>query len=108
FFFSSRRRHTRSYGDWSSDVCSSDLRTRSPHHRHHLTRPSLKAHIPQHPATQLIGKPHPIKHHMPSHPLGPHRTRRIHHLHRRKIGRASCRERVQISVAAGSITTKDN
>src|SRR5207248_4594346 len=22
FFFSSRRRHTRSYGDWSSDVCS--------------------------------------------------------------------------------------
>src|SRR5574340_1686051 len=25
FFFSSRRRHTRSFGDWSSDVCSSDL-----------------------------------------------------------------------------------
>src|SRR6266516_3150540 len=25
FFVSSRRRHTRSYGDWSSDVCSSDL-----------------------------------------------------------------------------------
>src|SRR5574340_809226 len=24
FFFSSRRRHTRSFGDWSSDVCSSD------------------------------------------------------------------------------------
>src|SRR6266705_3872231 len=24
-FFSSRRRHTISYGDWSSDVCSSDL-----------------------------------------------------------------------------------
>src|SRR5438094_9091101 len=28
FFFSSRRRHTRSYGDWSSDVCSSDLDNR--------------------------------------------------------------------------------
>src|SRR6266513_3860099 len=28
FFFSSRRRHTRSKRDWSSDVCSSDLRTR--------------------------------------------------------------------------------
>src|SRR5256885_11785742 len=27
FFFSSRRRHTRLQGDWSSDVCSSDLRT---------------------------------------------------------------------------------
>src|SRR5437879_9763167 len=30
FFFSSRRRHTRYIGDWSSDVCSSDLRARSP------------------------------------------------------------------------------
>src|ERR1022692_4971520 len=25
FFFASRRRHTRLQGDWSSDVCSSDL-----------------------------------------------------------------------------------
>src|SRR5699024_11675024 len=30
FFFSSRRRHTRSKRDWSSDVCSSDLVTREP------------------------------------------------------------------------------
>src|SRR3989454_5227035 len=29
FFFSSRRRHTRLQGDWSSDVCSSDLVGRS-------------------------------------------------------------------------------
>src|SRR5256885_4377231 len=28
FFFSSRRRHTRLQGDWSSDVCSSDLLNR--------------------------------------------------------------------------------
>src|SRR5207245_8701261 len=28
FFFSSRRLHTRCYRDWSSDVCSSDLRLR--------------------------------------------------------------------------------
>src|SRR5438094_5379221 len=43
FFFSSRRRHTRSYGDWSSDVCSSDLRRtkrsasskRAPHAANH-------------------------------------------------------------------------
>src|SRR3989337_1530597 len=27
-FFSSRRRHTRCYRDWSSDVCSSDLMIR--------------------------------------------------------------------------------
>src|SRR5205807_3649771 len=30
FFFSSRRRHTRLQGDWSSDVCSSDLSTGTP------------------------------------------------------------------------------
>src|SRR5438132_9125604 len=30
FFFSSRRRHTRSLCDWSSDVCSSDLLCVSP------------------------------------------------------------------------------
>src|SRR5204862_5826531 len=30
FFFSSRRRHTRSLRDWSSDVCSSDLCPASP------------------------------------------------------------------------------
>src|SRR5256885_5294517 len=29
FFFSSRRRHTRLQGDWSSDVCSSDLEVQS-------------------------------------------------------------------------------
>src|SRR5437868_9297660 len=30
FFFSSRRRHTRSKRDWSSDVCSSDLNVLKP------------------------------------------------------------------------------
>src|SRR5204862_3432961 len=33
FFFSSRRRHTRSLRDWSSDVCSSDLRIRDEERR---------------------------------------------------------------------------
>src|SRR5215469_7572250 len=36
FFFSSRRRHTRSLRDWSSDVCSSDLVL-----RHRLFQPRL-------------------------------------------------------------------
>src|SRR5271166_2196543 len=37
FFFSSRRRHTRWPRDWSSDVCSSDLRSRAslPRPGHH-------------------------------------------------------------------------
>src|SRR5690349_23572646 len=53
FFFSSRRRHTRSLRDWSSDVCSSDLeriagRTQKPSScvveavRHLLRRRTLK------------------------------------------------------------------
>src|SRR5205807_7275015 len=33
FFFSSRRRHTRLQGDWSSDVCSSDLAENGPKRR---------------------------------------------------------------------------
>src|SRR5438105_7056512 len=33
FFFSSRRRHTRSTRDWSSDVCSSDLLLGGARHR---------------------------------------------------------------------------
>src|SRR3989454_7677446 len=35
FFFSSRRRHTRLQGDWSSDVCSSDLLPRGAVHPTH-------------------------------------------------------------------------
>src|SRR6266581_181062 len=36
FFFSSRRRHTRWTGDWSSDVCSSDLTGLPPVRLHDL------------------------------------------------------------------------
>src|SRR6266513_4357141 len=35
FFFSSRRRHTISKRDWSSDVCSSDLLLYGHHHGFH-------------------------------------------------------------------------
>src|SRR5882757_4530303 len=40
FFFSSRRRHTRYWRDWSSDVCSSDLEEgrRRPDERGHGAR----------------------------------------------------------------------
>src|SRR5699024_12545613 len=43
FFFSSRRRHTRSKRDWSSDVCSSDL----VEHKRQIKKPfmPLAAHI---------------------------------------------------------------
>src|SRR5437762_10714979 len=38
FFFSSRRRHTRYIGDWSSDVCSSDLDERGLPQQRELVR----------------------------------------------------------------------
>src|SRR5256885_3701439 len=38
FFFSSRRRHTRLQGDWSSDVCSSDLAAVVDDREHELRR----------------------------------------------------------------------
>src|SRR5438876_525772 len=43
FFFSSRRRHTRWTGDWSSDVCSSDLpsKTTSTHEGYSLAELAL-------------------------------------------------------------------
>src|SRR5256886_15884606 len=47
FFFSSRRRHTRFDCDWSSDVCSSDLK--------HLYR-RIKAEVPDERYTTPIGK----------------------------------------------------
>src|SRR5437764_476349 len=48
FFFSSRRRHTRYIGDWSSDVCSSDLAcSASRIAGYHLTALSLMAADPE-------------------------------------------------------------
>src|SRR5258707_6384396 len=46
-FFSSRRRHTRYWRDWSSDVCSSDLLRLPLEHfaRGQIERPQLIAHV---------------------------------------------------------------
>src|SRR5438876_5604672 len=43
FFFSSRRRHTIWTGDWSSDVCSSDLLDDHPAHQGHEPRGDRQA-----------------------------------------------------------------
>src|SRR5206468_9517347 len=53
FFFSSRRRHTRSDRDWSSDVCSSDLRSAA-----RLLLPAVPA--AAHPPAPLAPPPSPI------------------------------------------------
>src|ERR1022692_5181640 len=72
FLFSSRRRHTRLQGDWSSDLCSSDLGA-------------------------LGGAP------------GRQPGRAVtHRIPAAQIGRASCRERGEISVVAVSLKKKTN
>src|SRR5437868_15246584 len=80
FFFSSRRRHTRSKRDWSSDVCSSDLS--SPSMCIEALTPGLyRMHI-----EGEEGRDGKTKY--------------------EEIGRASCRERVEIAVGAGSVKKK--
>src|SRR5690349_23527627 len=49
FFFSSRRRHTRSLRDWSSDVCSSDLVARL-HAERERGEPARAARVERHRA----------------------------------------------------------
>src|SRR5688500_11039871 len=49
FFFSSRRRHTRLQGDWSSDVCSSDLAREE-----EVDSPAMAFSIDTSPARQFV------------------------------------------------------
>src|SRR5215204_7359058 len=59
FFFSSRRRHTRSLCDWSSDVCSSDLVPGlRPAVQQHHQRPLALEHVVETDAVDLRGSPH--------------------------------------------------
>src|SRR5690348_18436982 len=94
FFFSSRRRHTRWTGDWSSDVCSSDLLDRR-------TSEVFETLFGQDAERIVRSYPHQLS--------GGQRQRvliaqaiacRPSVL---EIGRASCRERVWNSVLAGAV-----
>src|SRR5690242_20608165 len=89
-FFSSRRRHTRLTCDWSSDVCSSDLAIRGEatfdDWRHWRTAPrELRLNMN---GTKRVD----LNHGSPWRPS----QGLIATLPREKIGRASCRERVQV------------
>src|SRR5690242_21504492 len=102
YFFSSRRQHTSLTCDWSSDVCSSDLigcRRASdglaaesrPDHR------VVSSHPDEHSACGHVyvseRRAHPSRRRAP-------RGTSWQRLHRRKIGRASCRERVIVAGGA--------
>src|SRR5699024_11620655 len=96
FFFSSRRRHTRSKRDWSSDVCSSDLRER-PEDIPLLAKAftfkiarRLGRNIDSIPAETLRTL---------SNMEWPGNVRELGNVI--EIGRASCRERVEIGVGRG-------
>src|SRR5688500_19140213 len=81
FFFSSRRRHTRLQGDWSSDVCSSDLRI----YRHESTLRRARRRLGREEAGRRL------LHDRPDLPAAVLAVARY-----LEIGRASCRERVEM------------
>src|SRR5690606_40558751 len=90
FFFSGRRRHTGFSRDWSSDVCSSDLRgaeiqeqIKDPWDRPYIPGSSLKGALRT--AIAFVGAA----------------QRQV------QIGRASCRERGEVSVAGGAGKEED-
>src|SRR3712207_7287924 len=53
FFFSSRRRHTRYWRDWSSDVCSSDLAAMTELRALEEAHPDLRT--PDSPTQKVMG-----------------------------------------------------
>src|SRR5207249_7536430 len=81
FFFSSRRRHTSSKRDWSSDVCSSDL-SRVSERTAELLAETRDVEIPRGAVGRMIDRGERI-----ADPL----LEGVEN----EIGRASCRERVQ-------------
>src|SRR5699024_11442255 len=98
-FFSSRRRHTSSKRDWSSDVCSSDL---SPRQATSVLRdePSARSwprrrNEPGDPRCCVAGMPVRIVD-------GWRKTSGTTRLFPMKIGRASCREGVENEGAGGA------
>src|SRR5437879_10544179 len=90
FFFSSRRRHTRYIGDWSSDVCSSDLDPARGDFDIARDDRALDVLHGEAARRQRVGL-HPY----------PHRVAPLPEDAGAEIGRASCRERVEIAVVAG-------
>src|SRR5690606_40347461 len=72
FFFSSRRRHTRFSRDWSSDVCSSDLRA---HQRRRLIA-RVSHHKISSPISLSNGRPGPSTFYFDLQRISPKRRRR--------------------------------
>src|SRR5207248_8933133 len=93
FFFSSGRRHTRSYGDWSSYVCSSDLSLGRVLERAHRPRIDIEVRI-----ELLELHAQSARFQQTAERGGDDAFPECRH---DEIGRASCRERVQIAQVDG-------
>src|SRR5436190_11868366 len=91
FFFSSRRRHTRSLCDWSSDVCSSDLGPTAARRSRTLWQKAI-AIDERLSVRDSSNREYKLE-------LATFCTNLAGLLHD-QIGRASCRERVWVSVGA--------
>src|SRR5699024_11543037 len=97
FFFSSRRRHTRSKRDWSSDVCSSDLSERVPDG---AKRPVLLVLGVMIACVIVDGVGHAL--------VGTlHLALYLDMIGTAEIGRASCRERVEMVGVGGRREKQD-
>src|SRR5207245_4396516 len=90
FFFSSRRRHTRCYRDWSSDVCSSDLWSYVCPKLAGLRNVGLETHVTPGGAFEDAAELGAVVRLVLVDPER-HASQRVD---RPEIGRASCRERV--------------
>src|SRR5438477_10418613 len=95
FFFSSRRRHTRLTCDWSSDVCSSDLEPLESAARTAYLNAEAAERQPERPAAPSTRDLMPLPD--DADPLD---------VPSYQIGRASCRERVEISEGAVALKQK--
>src|SRR5207245_7814414 len=95
-FFSSRRRHTRCYRDWSSDVCSSDLPAS-------CAGSVIIEHTADNLGTTTIVRSM-LNYNTASTTGGGVYNAAGSTLTVNQIGRASCRERVWISGLARSVT----
>src|SRR5690349_22922681 len=106
FFFSSRRRHTRSLRDWSSDVCSSDLVAPL----QGAFAASIVAFFSFLGFEAAANMAEEVKNPTRSYPralFGAILTAAVVYLLIAEIGRASCRERVEVSGGAGASETKE-
>src|SRR5947207_11433119 len=104
-FFSSRRRHTRSLCDWSSDVCSSDLGTGRGRLVVRATRPSSSAEM-----AMMIWRAMVVSCEVAGSGRGCVKVQKAVYLVARaveQIGRASCRERGGSAVGGGTSEQED-